>query len=69
MADRDTQAAEALGDENLEQAAGGTTPQEMQDYLDSRLQDYLDSYRTSIEQANQAIKDTTEVLKEQARRP
>ena len=61
MADRNTRAAEMLGDENLGQAAGGTAPQE--------LQDYLDSYRTNLEGANQAIKDATEALKEPAQRP
>ena len=61
MADTDMQVPEMLKDENLEQAVGGRGAQE--------LQDYLDSYRTTLEQANQAIKDATEVLKEQAQRP
>ncbi|MDM8245397.1 hypothetical protein QUW40_02125 [Collinsella tanakaei] len=61
MADTDMQVPEMLKDENLEQAVGGRGAQE--------LQDYLDSYRTNLEQANQAIKDATEVLKEQAQRP
>lgn len=60
MADSTARDRDALADRELEQASGGMSIDE--------LMDLTDSYRSSLEQAYNAAKTASAVLKDQAQR-
>ena len=60
MADSTTRDRDALADRELEQASGGMSIDE--------IRDLTDSYRNFLEQANNAVKTASDLLKDQAQR-
>ncbi|MBM6906339.1 hypothetical protein H6A29_08900 [Collinsella tanakaei] len=60
MADSTARDRDALADRELEQASGGMSIDE--------IRDLTDSYRNFLEQANNAVKTASDLLKDQAQR-